>query len=62
METKLKSNLYYEIKDRVIEETNDGLRIVRKKKKTKVFGIDNTHDRRELLIEILKERMETGHE
>ncbi len=59
LETKLKSNLYYEIKDRVIEETNDGLRIVRKKKKTKVFGIDNTHDRRELLIEILKERMES---
>jgi len=60
LETKLKPNIYYEIKDRVIEETNDGLRVVRKKKKTKVFGIDNTHDRRELLIEILKERVE-GH-
>ena len=59
LETNLKKNLYYEIKDRVIEETNDGIRIVRKKNKTKVFGLDSSKAKRELLIQILKERMES---
>nr|DAE82385.1 MAG TPA: Terminase large subunit [Caudoviricetes sp.] len=59
LETNLKKNLYYEIKDRVIEETNDGIRIVRKKTKTKVFGLDSSKSKRELLIQILKERMES---
>jgi len=58
IESKIKKNLYYEIKDRVIEETNDGLRIVRKKQKTKVYGFDSGKASRELLIEILRERME----
>ena len=57
IETKLKSNLYFEIKDRVIEETNDGIRIVRKKQKTKVYGLDSSKNKRDLLIQILKERM-----
>ena len=57
METPIKRNLYYEIKDRVIEETSDGIRIVRKKQKTKVYGLDSTKDTRNLLIEILRERM-----
>lgn len=57
IESKVKRNLYYEIKDRIIEETNDGLRIVRKKQKTKVFGLDSSKDKRELLIETLRERM-----
>lgn len=56
--SKIKNNLYFEIKDRTIEETNDGIRIVRKKQKTKVFGLDSTHDRRDNLIEILRQRME----
>ena len=56
--SKVKQNLYFEIKDRVIEETNDGIRIVRKKQKTRVFGLDSTKDRRDLLIEILRQRME----
>lgn len=59
IETKLKSNLYYEIKDRVIEETNDGIRIVRKKQKTKVYGLDSSKNKRDLLIQILRERMES---
>lgn len=58
IETKLKGNLYYEIKDRVIEETNDGIRIVRKKQKTKVYGLDSSKSKRDLLIQILRERME----
>ena len=56
--SKVKQNLYFEIKDRVIEETNDGIRIVRKKQKTRVFGLDSTKDKRDLLIEILRQRME----
>ena len=53
------NNLYYEIKERVIEETLDAIgRPVRRKQKTKVYGTDNTKDTREKLIEILRERME----
>jgi hypothetical protein len=58
IESKVKKNLYYEIKDRVIEEQNDGIRIIRKKQKTKVFGFDSSKGSRDLLIEILRERME----
>jgi len=58
IESKVKNNLYYEIKDRVIEETNDGIRIIRKKQKTKVFGFDSSKGSRDLLIEILRERMD----
>lgn len=59
IESRIKYNLYYEIKDKVIEETNDGIRIIRKKQKTKVYGLDSTRDKRDLLIQILKERMES---
>ena len=57
METDIKRNLYYEIKDRVLEESSDGIRIIRKKQKTKVYGLDSTRDTRQLLIELLRERM-----
>ena len=56
-ETKVKKNLYYEIKDRVLEETTDGNKIIRNKRKTKVFGLYSNKDVRDQLIEILKERM-----
>lgn len=56
--TKLKRNLYFEIKDRIIEERNDGFNTVKRKKKCKCFGFDNTHQSRELLMEILRDRME----
>ena len=58
LETKLKPNLYFEIKDRIIEEKNDGIRVVRKKQKTKVFGLDSSKDKRDLLIELLRERVQ----
>ena len=55
----IKNNLYYEIKDRVIEETSDSFgRVVKRKQKTKVYGLDSSRDVRDLLIEILRERME----
>ena len=56
-ETRIKRNLYYEIKDRELEETiENGVRKV-KKTKTKVFGIHSTSAVRDNLIELLKERM-----
>lgn len=58
LETKLKPNLYFEIKDRIIEEKNDGIRVIRKKQKTKVFGLDSSKDKRDLLIELLRERVQ----
>ena len=56
-ETRVKRNLYYEIKDRELEETiENGVRKV-KKTKTRVFGTHSTNVVRNTLIEILKERM-----
>ena len=57
-ESKVKGNLYYEIKDKIVEEKTDGLRTIRTKALTKVFGTDNTHDVREMLMEILRERVD----
>ena len=56
--TKLKRNLYFEIKDKVIEERNDGFHTVKRKKTCKCFGFDNTAKSRELLMEILRDRMD----
>jgi len=56
--SSIKKNLYYEIKDKVVEERTDGVRIIRKTQKTKVYGTDNTKHVREDLMEILRERME----
>lgn len=55
--SKIKKNLYYEIKEKVVEERFDGVRLSKNKKKVKVYGLDNTHKTRDLLIEILRERM-----
>lgn len=56
--TSIKKNLYYEIKDRVIEERTNGSHAYRKTQKTKVYGLDNTKNTRDLLMQILRERME----
>ena len=56
--TSIKRNLYYEIKDKIIEERFDGVKTVKRTQKTKVYGLDSTRDVRELLIEILRERVE----
>lgn len=56
--TKIKRNLYYEIKDRVIEErVGYGGSINKVKQKTKCYGFDNTKDSRNLLMDILRNRM-----
>ena len=59
MKTKAKKYLYYEIKERELEEAaDDRVRNRKRKQKVKVYGFDNTPKSRELLMEILKERME----
>lgn len=58
VKSKIKKNLYFEVKDRVIEERFNGVKPIRKTVKQKVFGFDETRDSRQLLMEILKERME----
>ena len=53
------NNLYYEFKDKIIEERFEGPGAIKRVKQlTKVFGLDSTKGVRELLMEILKERMD----
>ena len=54
----IKRNLYYEIKDKVIEERQEGTKVIKRKQKMKVYGLDSSKAIRELLMEILRERME----
>lgn len=56
-ETRCKRNLYFEIREKVLEETTDGTKIIRNKRKTKVFGLYSDKYVRERLIDLLKERM-----
>lgn len=58
--TKIKRNLYYEIKDRVFEERFNGVTVTKQTKKVKVYGFDETKQSRELLMGILRDRM-TNH-
>jgi len=55
--TSVKKNLYYEIKERVIEEHRDDNRIDKINKLCKVYGLNSTKDIRARLIEILDERV-----
>ena len=53
------NNLYYEFKDKIIEERFEGPGAIKRiKQLIKVFGLDSTKGVRELLMEILKERMD----
>ena len=56
--TSIKKNLYYEVKDKVIEERTQSHNTYKRTQKTKVYGLDNTHKTRDLLIDILLRRME----
>ena len=58
LKTSVKRNLFYEIKDRVVEERYNGVNMAKRTQKTKVYGLDETHGTRDLLMEILRERME----
>ena len=54
----LKKNLYYEIKDVVAEERQDGVHAYKQKIRTKVYGLTSTKAVRQLLIDLLIERSE----
>ena len=54
--TSVKKNLYWEVKDKVIEESFNGVRMEKRPKRVKVYGLDSTKDVRARLIEILMER------
>jgi hypothetical protein len=54
----LKKNLYYEIKDMTVEERQDGVHAYKQKIRTKVYGLNSTKQIRQLLIDILIERVE----
>ena len=56
--TSIKSNLFFTIKDKVIEERVMGAQVLKKTQKMKIYGSDSTHDERERLMEILRERVE----
>lgn len=58
LSTTVKRNLFYEIKDKVIEERYDGINTNRKTQKTKVYGLDSNGKVRDLLMQILRERMD----
>ena len=57
VKTSIKKNLYYEIKEKVIEESFDGYRVNKNKRMVKVYGLDSTRDVRARLIEILYDRV-----
>ena len=56
--TSIKKNLYYEIKEKVIEEAFNGVRVDRRKARVKVYGLDSTKETRARLIELLHERVQ----
>jgi hypothetical protein len=56
--TNIKKNLYFEVKEKVIEESFNGVRVDRKKAKVKVYGLDSTKETRARLIELLHERVQ----
>lgn len=58
LQTSIRKNLFYTIKDKVVEERVVGSAIHKRTQKTKVYGSDSTKAERESLMEILRERVE----
>lgn len=58
MKSKIRNNLYYEIKERTIEERlGGGVKSNKRKQMTKVYGVDNTQIVRERLMDLLTDRV-----
>ena len=57
VKTSAKKNLYWEIKDKVVEEAFNGIRMSKKTQRVRVYGLDSTREVRARLIEILQERV-----
>ena len=55
--TSIKKNLYWEVKDKVIEEAYNGIRSIKRSQKVRVYGTDSTREVRARLIEILYDRV-----
>ena len=58
LQTSIRKNLFYTIKDKVVEERVTGSAIHKRTQKTKVYGSDSTKAEREQLMEILRDRVE----
>ena len=58
LQTSIRKNLFYTIKDKVVEERVLGSAIHKRTQKTKVYGSDSTKSERENLMEILRDRVE----
>lgn len=58
LKTSIKRNLYYEIKERVDEEQFDGVTIRRRPRKCKVYGSTSGQKKRNMLIELLHQRVQ----
>lgn len=56
--TSIKKNLFYTIKDKIVEEKVIGSQVHRKTQKTKIYGSDSTKNEREKLMEILRNRVD----
>jgi hypothetical protein len=54
----LTKNLYYEIKEKTVEERQDGVHAYKQKIRVKEYGLNSTMQVRKLLIDILIERVE----
>ena len=58
MKSRIRNNLYYEIKERVIEERlGFGTKSNKRKQVTKVYGVDNSKEVREKLMDLLTDRV-----
>lgn len=58
MKSRIRNNLYYEIKERTIEERlGFGTKSNKRKQITKVYGVDNSKDVREQLMDLLTDRV-----
>lgn len=62
IKSRIKHNLYYEVKERTTEERPDGIHINKKKQWTKVYGLDNTKNVREQLMDLLESRVEDHYD
>ena len=59
VKTKIKRNLYFEYKEKVLEERSRGATIAKRTATVKCFGYDNTAKTRgEILMPILRDRMD----
>lgn len=57
VKTSIKKNLYWEIKDKVVEESFNGIRSEKVTKKVRVYGLDSSKSIRARLIELLYQRV-----